>query len=86
LPVTTATLDHGWEVRFETPLEIERTGELRADVTEFSRLMAERFERAIAARPTDWHMFQPGWDDRGAPAMPEAIAGSSAEATTAEQR
>ena len=86
LPVTTATLDHGWQVRFETPLEIERTGELRADVTEFSRLMAERFERAIAARPTDWHMFQPGWDDPGASTAPEAVAGSSAKATTAAQR
>ena len=44
-----------------TPLEIERTGDLRDDVTALSRLMAERFERAIAARPTDWHMFQPAW-------------------------
>jgi lauroyl/myristoyl acyltransferase len=24
--------------------------------------MAERFERAIASHPTDWHMFQPGWE------------------------
>jgi phosphatidylinositol dimannoside acyltransferase len=61
LPAPTATLDHGWEVRFEAPLEIERTGSIRTDVTELSRMMAERFELAIAARPTDWHMFQPGW-------------------------
>jgi KDO2-lipid IV(A) lauroyltransferase len=58
----TYTRKDGWEVRFEGPLQIERTGDLRADVTALSRLMAERFERAIAARPTDWHMFQPGWD------------------------
>jgi KDO2-lipid IV(A) lauroyltransferase len=57
----TYTLKDGWEVRFEGPLQIERTGDLRADVNALSRLMAERFERAIAARPTDWHMFQPGW-------------------------
>jgi phosphatidylinositol dimannoside acyltransferase len=78
LPAPTATLDRGWEVRFEPPLEIERTGSLRADVAELSRLMAERFERAIAARPTDWHMFQPGWED--------ASATADVEATAAERR
>ena len=25
--------------------------------------MAERFERAIAAAPSDWHMFQPAWPE-----------------------
>jgi lauroyl/myristoyl acyltransferase len=35
---------------------------MREDVAALSRLMAERFERAIAAKPTDWHMFQPAWD------------------------
>ena len=56
------TRDDGWEVRIEEPLEIERTGVMREDVAALSRLMAERFERAIAAKPTDWHMFQPAWD------------------------
>ena len=56
------TRDDGWEVRIEEPLEIERTGVMRKDVAALSRLMAERFERAIAAKPTDWHMFQPAWD------------------------
>ena len=74
LPVPTATLDRGWEVRFEPPIEIERTGSLRDDVAELSRLMAERFERAIAARPTDWHMFQPAWEDAGATATVEPTA------------
>jgi len=78
LPAPTATLDRGWEVRFEAPLEIERTGSIRDDVAELSRLMAERFERAIAARPTDWHMFQPGWVD--------ASATSTVEAAAAERR
>lgn len=78
LPAPTATLDRGWEVRFEAPLEIERTGSLRADVAELSRVMAARFERAIAARPTDWHMFQPGWE--------VASATAAVEATAAERR
>ncbi len=68
------TREDGWEVRIEEPLEIERTGVMREDVAALSRLMAERFERAIAAKPTDWHMFQPAWDGSAstaaAPATP----------------
>jgi KDO2-lipid IV(A) lauroyltransferase len=74
VPAPTATLARGWEVRLEPPLEIERTGNLRADVTGLSRLMAERFERSIAARPTDWHMFQKGWEDSSATAAVETAA------------
>jgi KDO2-lipid IV(A) lauroyltransferase len=33
-------------------------------VAALTRLVAERFERAIAAHPTDWHMFQPAWEPR----------------------
>jgi phosphatidylinositol dimannoside acyltransferase len=55
------TRPDGWEVRIGKPLEIERSGVMREDVAALSRLMAERFERAIAAEPTDWHMFQPAW-------------------------
>jgi lauroyl/myristoyl acyltransferase len=68
------TRDDGWEVRIEEPLEIERSGVIGEDVAALSRLMAERFERAIAAKPTDWHMFQPAWDGSAsaaaAPATP----------------
>lgn len=63
----TFTTKDGWEIRFEGPLEIERTGDLRTDVAELTRLVAARFERAIAAAPTDWHMFQPGWERAPAP-------------------
>lgn len=66
------TRDDGWEVRIEEPLEIERTGVIREDVAALSRLMAERFERAIAAKPTDWHMFQPAWDG-SAPAAAASV-------------
>jgi lauroyl/myristoyl acyltransferase len=30
-------------------------------------MMAAEFERAIAARPVDWHMFQPAWENRLGP-------------------
>jgi KDO2-lipid IV(A) lauroyltransferase len=57
------TMPQGWQVRIGEPLELERTGDTRADVRALTRVMAAGFERAIAAKPPDWHMFQPGWDD-----------------------
>lgn len=62
------TLPAGWQVRIGAPLEYERTGDTRADVAALSRLMAAEFERAIAAKPADWHMFQPAWADAREPA------------------
>ncbi len=58
-----STTDDGWFIRVNEPLEIERTGVIREDVAAFTRLMAAEFERAIAARPVDWHMFQPAWEE-----------------------
>jgi lauroyl/myristoyl acyltransferase len=53
------TTDDGWRCRIGAPIEVERTASLRADVAALTRLMAMEFERAIAARSVDWHMFQP---------------------------
>jgi phosphatidylinositol dimannoside acyltransferase len=61
------TTDNGWKIRIGEALEIERTGDIRADVTALTRRMAAEFERAIAARPVDWHMFQPAWNNRLGP-------------------
>lgn len=68
------TRPDGWEVRIGEPLELERTGVMRRDVEALSRLMAERFERAIAAEPTDWHMFQPAWGEPGSTDVAEPAA------------
>jgi KDO2-lipid IV(A) lauroyltransferase len=51
----------GWTIRIGEPLEVERTGVIRKDVEVLTRAIASAFERAIAARPVDWHMFQPAW-------------------------
>lgn len=67
-PVT--TLEDGWEIRIGAPLEIRSTGDMRADVAALSRSMSEAFERAIASRPADWHMFQPGWGGSAPEAEP----------------
>jgi lauroyl/myristoyl acyltransferase len=53
------TTDDGWVCRIGSPLQVERTDSLRADVGALTQLMAQEFERAIAARSVDWHMFQP---------------------------
>jgi KDO2-lipid IV(A) lauroyltransferase len=55
------TTVEGWLVRIGPPLEVPRTGNTRADVTALSHALAAEFERAIEARPPDWHMFQPAW-------------------------
>jgi lauroyl/myristoyl acyltransferase len=56
--------------RISEPLQIERTGNMRQDVTALTRLLAADWERGIAAKPTDWHMFQPAWDFREPAASP----------------
>lgn len=62
------TTDEGWHTRINAPIEIERTGVMRQDVTATMRAVAAQFERLISAAPTDWHMFQPAWGDAAAPA------------------
>jgi KDO2-lipid IV(A) lauroyltransferase len=66
------TADDGWRCVINRPIEMERTGDLRADVAAATREMATQFERFIAAAPTDWHMFQPAWEE--ADADPDATA------------
>jgi KDO2-lipid IV(A) lauroyltransferase len=62
LPAACYDLVDGWQVDIGEPLEIQRSGTMRADVTTLTRLLAKRFERSISAAPTQWHMFQPAWD------------------------
>jgi KDO2-lipid IV(A) lauroyltransferase len=64
------TTDAGWHCRIQPPIQVETTGNTRADVTAITRAMAQEFERVIAAKPTDWHMFQPAWESEEA-ASPE---------------
>jgi KDO2-lipid IV(A) lauroyltransferase len=65
LPSACYDLEDGWVVDVGEPLEIERTGSMRDDVTALTRLLAKRFERSISAAPTQWHMFQPAWESGG---------------------
>lgn len=51
----------GWRCVLHEPLAIDPTGDRRADATALTRQLATAFERAISASPSDWHLFQPGW-------------------------
>lgn len=42
-------------------LEIERSGDLRADVTRVTQMLAHAFEGLIRRAPAQWHLFQPNW-------------------------
>lgn len=54
-------IPQGWRCVMTTPIEVEATGDRKADVRALTHLMAAGFERAIASSPPDWHLFQPGW-------------------------
>lgn len=53
--------DGRWSARISPAITIDPTGDERADVATLTRLVGREFERAIAADPSDWHMFQPAW-------------------------
>jgi len=56
LPVTLAFTDGGWEITFHDPVE-------HTDLATMTQGMADAFEKAIAAKPEDWHMLQRVWLD-----------------------
>lgn len=54
--------EDAWKCVMFPPCTIEPTGSRRADVIALTQEMATNFERAIAAAPADWHVFQPAWE------------------------
>jgi len=62
LPCAVYTEPEGWRCVIGAPVELPRTGDQRADAEAITRAVAAAFERAIAASPADWHMFQPAWE------------------------
>ncbi len=64
-PLLTASIREepgGFRCVILPPPDAPRSGDRRTDVVALTRALAAVFERAIAASPPDWHMFQPGWD------------------------
>jgi KDO2-lipid IV(A) lauroyltransferase len=65
-PIVTADVYQtrdGWSITFRPLPESPRTGDRRTDVAAITEAIAAAFERAIAAAPEDWHLFQPAWGD-----------------------
>jgi phosphatidylinositol dimannoside acyltransferase len=62
--VVCAIYDEGddWRLIIGPTLEAEATGNRRADVTRLTDRLAREFERIISAAPSQWHLFQPGWE------------------------
>jgi KDO2-lipid IV(A) lauroyltransferase len=61
LPCALYTRPRGWHIEISAPIQIDPTGDRRVDVAAITAAIARSFERAIAASPADWHLFQPGW-------------------------
>jgi KDO2-lipid IV(A) lauroyltransferase len=55
------TTPDGW-IEVLTPVSIEPTGKRKQDIVALTRALAAAFEQAIAAAPSDWHLFQPAWE------------------------
>ena len=62
IPAPVYTTPRGWRCVMGPPIEVDATGDRRADVARITQRIASEFERAIAAAPADWHLFQPGWE------------------------
>lgn len=85
LPCAVYDEGDGWMIRVSAPLTIERTNDLRADVTTLTRELARLFETSISAAPTQWHMFQPAWEEPAdGHAAPVLAAGVTAPSPPAE--
>jgi phosphatidylinositol dimannoside acyltransferase len=68
LPSAAFTTPDGWSCVVEPPIDVPTGGRTRDDVEAATTEIAWRFERFISAAPTDWHMFQPVWDEPPPPA------------------
>jgi len=55
------TTEDGWSCTLSS-VDAPRTGDRRADAAALTRAIAAEFERIISTEPSDWHMFQPGWE------------------------
>jgi lauroyl/myristoyl acyltransferase len=45
------------------PLQLERRGSFRADVSDGTQALARELETLIRRAPTQWHLMQPNWVD-----------------------
>ncbi len=61
---------HGHRAVVRPPLDLTRTGALRADVARLTQDVATELEQLVRAAPEQWHLMQPNW-----PSDLDALAG-----------
>ena len=61
-PVTSTYEGADMVLTLHDAVPVPATGSTREKVAAMTQAVADVFERAIAARPQDWHMLQPVWD------------------------
>ena len=61
-----------WRARTAGTIELEPSGDQRADTAELTRRLAAEFERLIAAAPEQWHVLVPFWPEPSA--VPQSAA------------
>jgi KDO2-lipid IV(A) lauroyltransferase len=64
----------GYEVHISAPVEVERTGNLQADIQALTQQVMAALEAFIRQYPDQWFMFRPMWpaaeaERRGMPAL-----------------
>ncbi len=78
LPAAVYFEDSGCHAVVEPPLDTERRGRLRADVTRVTQDLAHVLERQIRRAPEQWHLLQPNWPS-DFEALGRAVPGSAAD-------
>ena len=62
IPAAVYFRPHGQHfVRLDPPLQVERKGRLREDVTRVTQDLAHRVEALVRVAPEQWHVMQPNW-------------------------
>ncbi len=61
LPTAVFFDGRGHHAVVEPPVDVERTGHVRDDVTRLTQAMAYALEDLIRRAPEQWHLFQPNW-------------------------
>ena len=58
-----------FEAIIDPPIEVERSGDLKADALALTQAMARRLQYHVANHPEHWTVFQKRWPARHGPGL-----------------
>lgn len=61
IPLAVYETANGFHVAVRPPVDAQREGSLRDDVTRVTRQLMSEIEALVRRAPTQWHVFQPNW-------------------------